>query len=706
MRVAVTRPVEDAERIAAPLRERGIDVLIEPLLAIVPCAGVEVDTTGIQAYLLTSANGVRALASAIGPDPARLSIPVLAVGDQTAAVARELGFTSVRAAEGDVTSLAALVRDSVKPGDGPLLHAAGSHVAGDLGGDLGRDGYMVRRVQLYESRAAAAFSDDFRGALKGGDLDAVLLYSPRTAKTFATLAKQDDLRDACSGVTAYCLSQAVADALGDLPFAAVRVAPRPEQDALLALFDDDNHDRFSHSAEADHHDPKGERTMSDRPEASGDKPKKQEAKDTPPIGSVPSTPDKNAPAAKGAAAGKDKEKSTGKAAEASAGKPGDKPVTAPPPDTKSTDGKPTGAKPEDRANTADRGADKDRGSSGGRGALVTIGAILLILLALYGSLPWWRDALPPQAQGFADAILPQARTDTALRDEVADLRDALGALRTSVQSLEDRVQRAEEQATAQQPAGDAASQEDLAALRQQVEQLAQAGPSEEVQALANRVQELSNEAASASAVLALSERVNQVEAQARDDAARRERTLAFLMATLQLREAVASGRPFDAELRAMRATAPQDVDVAAATQGFAEQADSGVAPLEVLRQRLAAQSDDIIRAAARPTEGDGWLNRTMDRALSVVSVSRTDGQAVGDGTAAVVARAEERLAAGNLAAAVGEMQALEGGPAEVAAPWLRDARARLAADAAVSDLTSEALARVTTRPQAASGQEG
>ncbi|MFA7430877.1 MAG: uroporphyrinogen-III synthase [Rhodospirillaceae bacterium] len=236
MRAVVTRPVEDAERIAAPLRDRGADVLFEPLLTIEPFTGVQVDATGIQAYLLTSANGVRALAAVPGVD---LSIPALAVGDQTASVARELGFASVRAAEGDVTSLAALVRAVLKPDDGPLLHAAGSHVAGDLAGDLGRDGYVLRRVRLYESRAATAFSEPFKAALKAGTIDVVLLYSPRTAKTFATLAKQDDLRDPCAGVTAYCLSQAVADALGDVSFAAVRVAPRPEQDALLELFDAD-----------------------------------------------------------------------------------------------------------------------------------------------------------------------------------------------------------------------------------------------------------------------------------------------------------------------------------------------------------------------------------------------------------------------------------------------------------------------------------
>lgn len=666
MRVVVTRPVEDAERIAAPLRDRGIDVMVEPLLAIVPRAGAEVDTSGIQATLLTSANGVRALARALGGDPGPLRIPALAVGDQTAAVARELGFTDVRAADGDVTSLAALVRATLKPDDGVLLHAAGSHVAGDLAGDLAGDGYVLRRVHLYESRTASAFSGDLRAALTAGTVDAVLLYSPRTAKTFATLAEQGDLRDACSSVTAYCLSPNVAEALGDLPFAAVRVAPRPEQDALLALFDNDNHDRFRRLVDAAETTHKGERTMSDRPEASGDTPKTQGAKEPKVTGAVP--PSSASPAAK------------------------EKP----------------GTKPEGPEKPKITGADEapPSGKSGTGRAAVAIGAVLLILVLLYASLPWWRGSLPPEYQAWTARIMPAAESDTALQDEIDDLRQAMGGMSTTVRGLESRLSQVERQASGQQGGQNLASQDDLAALRQQVEKLAQSSAGQDVQALATRVGELENSRAAASTVLSLSDRVNQVEAQVRNADARQERALSFLMSVLQLREALLAGRPFDAELRAVRATAPQDFELTSAAEGFIEYADAGVPPLVALRQRLNAEADQIIRASAQSDETDGWLNRTMDRALSVVSVRRTDGEAVGDNTASVVSRAEQRLAAGNLSGAVGELGALQGAPAEAAASWLKDARARLAADAAVSELTADALARVGAGRPAASGQEG
>jgi hypothetical protein len=51
-----------------------------------------------------------------------------------------------------------------------------------------------------------------------------------------------------------------------------------------------------------------------------------------------------------------------------------------------------------------------------------------------------------------------------------------------------------------------------------------------------------------------------------------------------------------------------------------------------------------------------------------------------------VARAEAALDRGDLAAAVAELEALDGAAADTAAPWLAKARPRLAAEAALHTL--------------------
>ncbi|WP_142850527.1 uroporphyrinogen-III synthase [Telmatospirillum sp. J64-1] len=235
MRALVTRPKADAEGVAQELRARGIDVQIEPLLEIVPFPGVTIDLDGVQALLASSANGVRSLAAAT----ARRDLPLLAVGDATARCAREHGFLSVESAGGDVHSLAALVRRRLDPASGTLLHAAGTDVAGDLGQDLARSGYHLRRVKLYEARKASHLSAEAVSALREERVDLALFFSPRTAATFVTLVVQVELQDACRSIAAICLSAAVARELEALPWRSLRVAAKPDQRSLLAALDEE-----------------------------------------------------------------------------------------------------------------------------------------------------------------------------------------------------------------------------------------------------------------------------------------------------------------------------------------------------------------------------------------------------------------------------------------------------------------------------------
>ena len=78
----------------------------------------------------------------------------------------------------------------------------------------------------------------------------------------------------------------------------------------------------------------------------------------------------------------------------------------------------------------------------------------------------------------------------------------------------------------------------------------------------------------------------------------------------------------------------------------------------------------------------------------MVNVRRTAGDIEGDAPDAITARAERYLKAGQLGEAVAELEKLSGEPANVAKPWLDDAKARLAANRAGALLTGQAIARL------------
>ena len=231
MKLLLTRPAADSEALAALLKAQGHTAMIEPMLEVKPLEIEPPPLDGVTGLLFTSANGVRAFAAKSD----RRDIAAYAVGDRTAAAAREAGFTRVESAEGDVEALASLVERLHKPEDGTLLHISGAVRAGNLAGVLSAKGYKVEHVALYEAVAAMELTAPTRVALASGGLDGVLLFSPRTAKHFVQLIQAANLTDQAARLQAWCLSRAVADALAPLPLAASNVAPEPIQASLLAL---------------------------------------------------------------------------------------------------------------------------------------------------------------------------------------------------------------------------------------------------------------------------------------------------------------------------------------------------------------------------------------------------------------------------------------------------------------------------------------
>ena len=232
-RALVTRPREDSGEIAEALRQRGYEPVIEPMLAIRYLDAQVPEKTGYQAVLLTSANGARALARRVD----WRDLPVWAVGDASAAEARRLGFVTVFSAGGDVASLADQAGRAFDPAKGKLLQIAATQLAGDLAGRLAVQGFAVDKAVLYEAEAAAGFSPAVIDCFTEGGLDLALFFSPRTAETFVTLARDRLPPDAVRGITALALSAAVAEALSVLPWRAVKVAERPSLPALLGLLD-------------------------------------------------------------------------------------------------------------------------------------------------------------------------------------------------------------------------------------------------------------------------------------------------------------------------------------------------------------------------------------------------------------------------------------------------------------------------------------
>jgi uroporphyrinogen-III synthase len=203
--------------------------VIEPLLIIERLA-VEPALDGVQAIALTSANAVPAL------DDACMALPLFAVGRASAAAARRAGHPRVEQSDGDGASLARLIAARRAPAHGAILHLSGAEVRPGLAEGLAEGGFAVVRQAVYRARAAERLSGPAEAALRAG-VDAVLLFSPRTAGIFSGLIAVHGLEGCLADTEALCLSAAVATACRDLTWRGVQVAARPDQSALVELLE-------------------------------------------------------------------------------------------------------------------------------------------------------------------------------------------------------------------------------------------------------------------------------------------------------------------------------------------------------------------------------------------------------------------------------------------------------------------------------------
>ncbi|MGE0597199.1 MAG: COG4223 family protein [Hyphomonadaceae bacterium] len=147
-------------------------------------------------------------------------------------------------------------------------------------------------------------------------------------------------------------------------------------------------------------------------------------------------------------------------------------------------------------------------------------------------------------------------------------------------------------------------------------------------------------------------------------------------------EASNSSGPFEQSYASLQALLPQDPNVVA----LAPLARTGAPTRAELRARFAEIDNSIIRAARESQAGAGFWAR-IQAALAQWVIIRRSGE--GDTPAGVVERAEQRLAADDLAGAIQELNRLSGPPKQVAQRWLSDAQRRLEIDQRLAAIRTE-----------------
>lgn len=234
MKYLVTRPEPDALKLKALLEQIDHEAVVEPLLTTAFDDVETIELDEVQALIATSRNGLRALKHQRAHRAAS-DLPLFAVGKATANEARALGFKLIVTGAGTVTDLIPQIVSACDPQAGFLLHLAGDTLAGELAAELEAHGFRLLQPVVYRMIPAEQFSDTTFEQIASGELDGVLLFSPRTARIYVDLIERARLKVSARQLTHVCLSAAVATPLKKLGPIRIEIAARPTLDAMLAL---------------------------------------------------------------------------------------------------------------------------------------------------------------------------------------------------------------------------------------------------------------------------------------------------------------------------------------------------------------------------------------------------------------------------------------------------------------------------------------
>lgn len=195
VRIAVTRPAAQAEELAQPLRELGAQVVITPLIRIVPTVDNEAlrealhELESFDWIIFSSANGVDGFVQALraaGRELSALRGSIACVGPATAAAARSYGLETAVMPEafvGEAIADALSARENLAGRRVLIARAGGARP--ELPTRLAAAGAVVADLELYRSAVDEEGARILREHIYNRAIDVVTFTAASAARHFA-----------------------------------------------------------------------------------------------------------------------------------------------------------------------------------------------------------------------------------------------------------------------------------------------------------------------------------------------------------------------------------------------------------------------------------------------------------------------------------------------------------------------------------------
>ena len=230
--VLIMRPLEDALPMATILESKGIKFSHYPLFTphFLPLSPLK----NPQALIITSKNAIRALE---GYEDLK-KMPLYAVGDKTAELAKQKGFLNVSSASGTSQELIKLMIKTGQPDKGIFWHLSGQKVKGNIVESLKIAGFEAKRQIVYSLEDITDLPSSLYNELKNKMISHVIFCSSRTTTVFMSLLKKNKLEKKACQMISLCLSQDIGEKALGLTWKKLWISPKPTMNDLMGYFNE------------------------------------------------------------------------------------------------------------------------------------------------------------------------------------------------------------------------------------------------------------------------------------------------------------------------------------------------------------------------------------------------------------------------------------------------------------------------------------
>ena len=230
MHILFTKSQNSSETLIKRFVAKGHRVTNFSILNIKPIIILDINFKDFTGVIFTSSNAVQNLKNIKNIS----HLKCFCVGEETAEVAKKIGFLNIQVAGGNYIELRDLIFKSCDKAKEKFIYVRGEFISNDLEGDFKKEGYNLKSATNYTTEPNLNIDRQLIEDLKNKLVDVIFVYSKRAADQLLKIILNHKIANDLDNCSLNCISINVANTLKRLNWKKIKIfSPGEEELSLL-----------------------------------------------------------------------------------------------------------------------------------------------------------------------------------------------------------------------------------------------------------------------------------------------------------------------------------------------------------------------------------------------------------------------------------------------------------------------------------------